>query len=244
MGKNLTYLSQLDGLTFQLYRDVVLPRWGCWERGGAGCGGAGGRDVVLQPRWAAARRGAVRVQGRAARARQHVAAPRGSQPACLARLSPGPALPLPAHPHCRRVLEQVVSCRDDLAQQYLMQCIIMVFPGAPRGTARRRTAAPAEPACCIWSAGRRRWLSPAMACTGPGRKGCALRAAGSPRHPTRVQHSRRPPTLSHAPCAPHAPHADEFHLGTLQALLGALPQLQPGVRMHGVLGLLLDRLAK
>lgn len=26
VGKNLTYLSQLDGLTFQLYRDVVLPR--------------------------------------------------------------------------------------------------------------------------------------------------------------------------------------------------------------------------
>lgn len=27
------------------------------------------------------------------------------------------------------VLEQVVSCRDDIAQQYLMQCVIMVFPG-------------------------------------------------------------------------------------------------------------------
>ena len=26
VGKNLTYLSQLDGLTFQLYRDIVLPR--------------------------------------------------------------------------------------------------------------------------------------------------------------------------------------------------------------------------
>ncbi|KAL4440093.1 hypothetical protein ABPG75_003094 [Micractinium tetrahymenae] len=88
VGKNLTYLSQLDGLTFQLYRDIVLPR----------------------------------------------------------------------------VLEQVVSCRDDIAQQYLMQCIIMVFP-------------------------------------------------------------------------------DEFHLGTLQSLLGTLPQLQPGVRVHTVLSLLMDRLA-
>jgi hypothetical protein len=29
-----------------------------------------------------------------------------------------------------RVLEQVVTCRDDIAQQYLMQCVIMVFPGA------------------------------------------------------------------------------------------------------------------
>ena len=28
VGKNLTYLSQLDGLTFQLYKDIVLPRWG------------------------------------------------------------------------------------------------------------------------------------------------------------------------------------------------------------------------
>lgn len=28
VGKNLTYLSQLDGLTFPLYRDVVLPRCG------------------------------------------------------------------------------------------------------------------------------------------------------------------------------------------------------------------------
>ena len=36
-------------------------------------------------------------------------------------------------PLCRRVLEQVVSCRDDIAQQYLMQCIIMVFPGEPSG---------------------------------------------------------------------------------------------------------------
>lgn len=27
-----------------------------------------------------------------------------------------------------RVLEQVVSCRDDIAQQYLMQCIIQGFP--------------------------------------------------------------------------------------------------------------------
>lgn len=26
VGKNLTYLSQLEGLSFQLYRDIVLPR--------------------------------------------------------------------------------------------------------------------------------------------------------------------------------------------------------------------------
>ena len=64
-----------------------------------------------------------------------------------------------------RVLEQVVSCRDDIAQQYLMQCIIQGFP-------------------------------------------------------------------------------DDFHLGTLSGLLAALPQLQPGVRVHVILSSLLDRLAR
>jgi vacuolar protein sorting-associated protein 35 len=88
VGKNLTQLSQLEGLTFQLYRDVVLPR----------------------------------------------------------------------------VLEQVVACKDELAQGYLMQCIAAAFP-------------------------------------------------------------------------------DDFHVGTLEALLGALPQLQPGVKLASVMGSLLERLA-
>lgn len=60
---------------------------------------------------------------------------------------------------------QVVSCKDDLAQQYLMQCIIQGFP-------------------------------------------------------------------------------DAFHLGTLDALLGALPELQAGVRLHAVMASLMDRLAR
>ncbi|KDD73497.1 vacuolar protein sorting-associated protein 35, partial [Helicosporidium sp. ATCC 50920] len=88
VGKNLTYLSQLDGLNFALYRDVVLPR----------------------------------------------------------------------------VLEQIVSCRDELAQQYLMQALILGF-------------------------------------------------------------------------------SDEFHLGTLNTLLGALPDLSPGVKLAPVLASLLERLA-
>jgi len=88
VGKNLTQLSQLEGLTFQLYRDVVLPR----------------------------------------------------------------------------VLEQVVACKDELAQGYLMQCVAAAFP-------------------------------------------------------------------------------DDFHVGTLEALLGALPQLQPGVKLASVMGSLLERLA-
>jgi len=39
VGKNLTYLSQLDGLDLPLYRDVVLPRWGADGdlSGGDGC---------------------------------------------------------------------------------------------------------------------------------------------------------------------------------------------------------------
>ena len=64
-----------------------------------------------------------------------------------------------------RMMEQVVACKDDIAQQYLMQCVIQCFP-------------------------------------------------------------------------------DEFHLGTLDALLGTLPQLQPGVKVHVILSSLLDRLAR
>ncbi|KAG2501801.1 hypothetical protein HYH03_000301 [Edaphochlamys debaryana] len=89
VGKNLTYLSQLDGLSFELYRDQVLPR----------------------------------------------------------------------------VLDQITSCKDDLAQLYLMQALIQGFP-------------------------------------------------------------------------------DRFHLGTLEALLGVLPQLQPGVKIHSVMAALMDRLAR
>lgn len=63
------------------------------------------------------------------------------------------------------VAVQVVSCKDELAQQYLMQCVIQGFP-------------------------------------------------------------------------------DAFHLGTLDALLGALPELQSGVRLHAVMASLMDRLAK
>jgi vacuolar protein sorting-associated protein 35 len=37
---------------------------------------------------------------------------------------------------------------------------------------------------------------------------------------------------------------DAFHLGTLDALLGALPELQPGVRLHAVMASLMDRLAR
>lgn len=37
---------------------------------------------------------------------------------------------------------------------------------------------------------------------------------------------------------------DEFHLGTLEALLGAVPQLQPGVRLAGIMASLMDRLAR
>ncbi|KAG4214264.1 hypothetical protein ERO13_A01G110300v2 [Gossypium hirsutum] len=63
-----------------------------------------------------------------------------------------------------RVLEQVVNCKDDLAQYYLMDCIIQVFP-------------------------------------------------------------------------------DEYHLQTLETLLGACPQLQPTVDVKTVLSRLMDRLS-
>ena len=64
-----------------------------------------------------------------------------------------------------RMMEQVVSCKDEIAQQYLMQCIIQGFP-------------------------------------------------------------------------------DEFHLGTLPALLAALPELQQGVRVHLIVASLLDRFSR
>eukprot|EP00850_Spirogloea_muscicola_P001040 SM000004S14910 [mRNA] locus=s4:133208:176671:- [translate_table: standard] len=64
-----------------------------------------------------------------------------------------------------RILEQVVNCKDEIAQFYLMDCVIQVFP-------------------------------------------------------------------------------DDFHLRTLQTLLGACPQLQPGVDVKTVMSQLMDRLSK
>ncbi|KAL3144750.1 hypothetical protein ABBQ38_001871 [Trebouxia sp. C0009 RCD-2024] len=63
-----------------------------------------------------------------------------------------------------RVMEQIVQCKDHIAQQYLMQCIIQGFP-------------------------------------------------------------------------------DEFHVSTLDVLLGALPELQGSVKVHVILASMLDRLA-
>ena len=64
-----------------------------------------------------------------------------------------------------RVMEQIVQCKDHIAQQYLMQCIIQGFP-------------------------------------------------------------------------------DEFHVSTLDVLLGALPELQGSVKVHVILASMLDRLAR
>jgi hypothetical protein len=74
VGKNLEYLSQLDGLDFRLYSGMVLPR----------------------------------------------------------------------------VLEQIISCKDDIAQQYLMQCVIQVrgrggVPGQAAGGQGRRPLLPLLP---------------------------------------------------------------------------------------------------
>lgn len=64
-----------------------------------------------------------------------------------------------------RVMEQILQCKDHIAQQYLMQCIIQGFP-------------------------------------------------------------------------------DEFHVSTLDVLLGALPELQGSVKVHVILASMLDRLAR
>ncbi|DBA95664.1 hypothetical protein WJX82_011441 [Trebouxia sp. C0006] len=63
-----------------------------------------------------------------------------------------------------RVMEQIIQCKDNIAQQYLMQCVIQGFP-------------------------------------------------------------------------------DEFHVSTLDVLLGALPELQGSVKVHVILASMLDRLA-
>ena len=63
------------------------------------------------------------------------------------------------------MLDQIISCEDVIAQQYLMQCIIHCFP-------------------------------------------------------------------------------DEFHLSTLDDLLGILPRLKEGVKVHLIMAGLMDRLAK
>jgi Vacuolar protein sorting-associated protein 35 len=78
VGKNLTYVSQLDGLDFMLYKEAVLPR----------------------------------------------------------------------------VMEQIISCKDDIAQQYLMQCLIQVA-----------TPHPLAPTCCgpTFSAVDRQLLEPTRA---------------------------------------------------------------------------------
>ncbi|CAI5518230.1 unnamed protein product [Closterium sp. Naga37s-1] len=63
-----------------------------------------------------------------------------------------------------RILEQIVNCRDEIAQQYLMDCLIQVFP-------------------------------------------------------------------------------DDFHLNTLETLLGACPELQPSVDVRTIMSQLMDRLS-
>lgn len=64
-----------------------------------------------------------------------------------------------------RVMEQIIQCKDNIAQQYLMQCVIQGFP-------------------------------------------------------------------------------DDFHVGTLDVLLAALPELQGSVKVHIILASMLDRLAR
>jgi vacuolar protein sorting-associated protein 35 len=135
--------------------------------GGNGNGAAAAAAAAAGPPGAAAPGGgglpAALADERRERERAQLADLVGKNLTALAALE-GLTLELYARGVLPRVLDQIVSCRDPLAQGYLMQVVAAAFP-------------------------------------------------------------------------------DEFHVGTLEALLGALPALAPGVRLAAVLGVLLDRLA-
>lgn len=137
MGKNLTYLSQLDGLSFELYRDQVrsgearegesrVERERCMP--GTECGLLMGSNE--QALTAPARCGApAAIQPSC----QHPPSP--PPRTCLASASTSASAPTPPPRRLRptayvspcvlqvlpRVLDQITSCKDDLAQLYLMQ---------------------------------------------------------------------------------------------------------------------------
>lgn len=102
-----------------------------------------------------------------------------------------------------RILEQVVNCKDELAQPYLMDAVIQA-----------RFAFPAR--ISVRSARRAR------------RSIRSKLTDGSLPSPA--------PRLQVFP--------DEFHLHTLETILGVCPQLQPNVKVGGVLAGLMSRLAK
>ena len=123
VGKNLTYLSQLDGLGYDLYAGMV--------RG----------QAIVDKIWRADMLPCMCPAAAACR-----------MPCCCRSLcvwllifpvADVPCCPCsrllicPAAAACRvlsaaaqvlpRVMEQIVSCKDGIAQQYLMQCVIQVW---------------------------------------------------------------------------------------------------------------------
>ena len=113
-----------------------------------------------------------------------------------------------------RVMEQIVSCRDDIAQQYLMQVRLTTL------TSRSWQNLHLCQSYNHWLQGRscsaprsRQWLQCCF------EKSFTVQAViqGFP---------------------------DDFHLGTLPSLLSAVGKLQAGVKIHAVLSSLLDRLAR
>lgn len=153
VGKNLTYLSQLDGLDYDLYNSQVSNHPACSNT-----------VLRLHANPCICHATAYHVGGKDEIPRAHFVLKNAYTEfsATPWHLVSCPCLIFPCGRHIHglpaclqvlpRVMEQIVSCKDDLAQQYLFQCVIQCFP-------------------------------------------------------------------------------DAFHLGTLDALLGALPELQPGVKV-------------
>ena len=107
-----------------------------------------------------------------------------------------------------RILEQVVNCKDDIAQPYLMDAVIQV------------RSSPFARACSRF---------------------CYARVCGDARH-----HASHAKLTRYAHTCTHNVQVfpDEFHLQTLETLLAVCPQLQPNVKVGGVLAGLMTRLAK
>ncbi|KAG6453862.1 hypothetical protein O3G_MSEX008377 [Manduca sexta] len=122
------------------------------------------------------------------------------------------------------ILEQVVSCRDAIAQEYLMECIIQVLYYAVQ-----------QLAAGVGHGGR---VPPARAARHP-RAGRQL----SRRDRSGVPHGVHHTVLYNRRVCDVQVFPDEFHLANLQPFLKSCAELQPGVNIKNIIIALIDRLA-
>lgn len=152
-----------------------------------------------------------------------------------------------------RVLEQIISCKDDIAQQYLFQvgpgtCVAVLADSAIMWACEPRShcdplAILQYTVCSVCMLAFCRFGSLSKHTTNVC---CWLLAYGMMSQAHSIQNITlwRPAGHVVTRQAVIQVFPDAFHLGTLGALLDALPELQPGVKVHTVMGSLMDRLAK